>query len=60
MKKSHLANAELAVMKLLWKNSPMTASEICENLYSDEKNKLSRAELKELREILDNTLEKQV
>ncbi len=35
MKKPPLANAELAVMKLLWKNSPITAREIREKLYPD-------------------------
>ena len=37
MKKPPLANAELAVMKLLWEKSSITAREIREKLYPDEK-----------------------
>lgn len=35
MKKSPLANAELAIMNLLWQQERMTAREIREELYSD-------------------------
>ena len=35
MKPSHLANAELTVMKLLWKEDRLTARHIREQLYPD-------------------------
>ena len=35
MKQPALANAELAVMDLLWQNDRMTAKQICEALYPD-------------------------
>ncbi len=37
MKKPSLANAELAIMNLLWQQDRMTAREIREELYPDDK-----------------------